>query len=66
MYLEECKYIVKEKKTNEYIKDDLEVSIDDSNNEENSNEEIFHEEDSNDEEEDFFGEVDNANSLTQK
>ena len=57
MYLEECKYIVKEKKTNEYIKNDLEVSF------ENSNEEIFHEEDSNDE---TFGEEDNANSLTQK
>ena len=63
MYLEECKYIVKEKKTNEYIKIDLEVSFDDSNNEKNSNEEIFHEEDSNDE---TFGEEDNANSLTQK
>ena len=48
MFLEECKYVVKEKKMLEYISDDREMSFDDSDrgdyNEENSNEENYNEE----------------------
>ena len=43
VFLEECKYIVKEKKMPEYISDGIKISYDDSDredsNEENSNEE---------------------------
>ena len=43
VFLEECKYIVKEKKMPEYISDCIKISYDDSDredsNEENSNEE---------------------------
>ena len=45
MFLEECKYVVKEKK----IIDDIEISSDsdrENSNEENSNEENFNEENS--------------------
>ena len=42
VFLEECKYVVKEKKMPEYITDDIEISSDDSDiedsDEENSNE----------------------------
>ena len=38
MFLEECKYIVKEKGMSEYINDDIEISYDDSDRE-NSDEE---------------------------
>ena len=53
VFLEECKYIVKEKKMSEYITDEIEISSDDSDrensdeensNEENSDEENFDEE----------------------
>ena len=39
VFLEECKYVVKEKKMPEYITDDIEISSDDSHRE-NSDEEI--------------------------
>ena len=43
MFLEECKYVVNEKKMSKFIADDIEISSDDSDrqnsNEENSNEE---------------------------
>ena len=43
VFLEECKYIVKEKEMPEYISDGIKISYDDSDredsNEENSNEE---------------------------
>ena len=43
VFLEECKYVVKEKKKSEFITDDTEISSDDSHkensDEENSNEE---------------------------
>ena len=43
MFLEESKYVVKEKKTSKFITDDIEISSDDSDmensDEENSNEE---------------------------
>ena len=39
MFLEECKFGVKEKKMPEYITDDIEISSDDSNRED-SDEEI--------------------------
>ena len=40
MFLEECKYVVKELNTSDYITDDINISSDDSDysNEENSNE----------------------------
>ena len=42
MFLEECKYVVKEKKTSKFITDDIEIYSDDSDmensDEENSNE----------------------------
>ena len=53
VFLEECKYIIKEKKMPEYITDKIEISSDDSDrensdevnsNEENSDEEHFDEE----------------------
>ena len=43
MYLEECKYVVKENKMPEYIIDNIEFSFDNSD-EENSDEEHFNEE----------------------
>ena len=53
VFLEECKYVVKEKKMPEYITDDIELSSDDSDkgdyDEENSNEENTYEESSNEE-----------------
>ena len=42
MFLEECKYIVKEKKMLGYIIDEIEISSDDSDAE-NSNKEKFNE-----------------------
>ena len=43
MFLEECKYVVKEKKMTEYVNDEIEFSYDDSDREdsdkENSDEE---------------------------
>ena len=50
MFLEECKYIVKEKKMPEYITDDIEISSEsdrEDSDEENSNEENPNEENSN-------------------
>ena len=52
MFLEECKYIVKEKKISQYITDDIEISSDsdrkysdeENSREENSDEENFIEE----------------------
>ena len=47
MFLEECKYFVKEKKIPEYIIDDREISSDsdrEDSDEENSDEENFNEE----------------------
>ena len=48
VFLEECKYVVKEKKMPEYITDDIEISSDDSDrehsNEENSDEENYNKE----------------------
>ena len=47
MFLEECKYVVKEKKVPEYITDDIEISSDSDgeiSNEENTDEENFDEE----------------------
>ena len=45
VFLEECKYVVKEKKTSKFIIDNIEISSDDSDkedsDEENSDEEIF-------------------------
>ena len=46
MFVEECKFVVKEKKMPEYITDDIEVSSDDSDREENSDEENSYEENS--------------------
>ena len=46
-FLEECKYVVKEKKTPEYITDDIEVSSD--SDREDSDEEISNEENSDEE-----------------
>ena len=40
MFLEECKYVVKEKKMPQYITENIEISSDDSN-EENSDEKNF-------------------------
>ena len=40
VFLEECKYVVKEKKMPQYITENIEISSDDSN-EENSDEENF-------------------------
>ena len=45
MFLEECKFGVKEKKMSEYITDDIEISSDDSNRED-SDEEISNRENS--------------------
>ena len=45
MFLEESKYVVKEKKSPKYIIDDIEISSD----EENANEQNFEEENSNEE-----------------
>ena len=51
MFVEECKYTVKEKKMPEYITDDIEVSSDDSDREDSdekfSNEENSDKENSN-------------------
>ena len=47
MFLEECKYVVKEKKIPKYIIDDIEISSDshrENSDEENSDEEISDEE----------------------
>ena len=33
VFLEECKYIIKDKKTNKYISNNLEISFDDSDKE---------------------------------
>ena len=47
MLLEECEYIIKEKKRSEDITDDIEISDDsdeENSDEENSNEENFNEE----------------------
>ena len=48
IFLEECKFVVKEKKMSEYITDDIETSSDDSDredsDEENSDEEKFYKE----------------------
>ena len=45
VFLEECKYVLKEKKTSKYVTDDIEISSDDSDkensDEENSNEENY-------------------------
>ena len=53
VFLEECKYVVKEKKISEYIIEDIELSSDGSDrqdsNEENSNEQNSDEENSNEE-----------------
>ena len=43
VFLEECKYVVKEKKTSEFATDDIEISSDDSDRE-NSDEEKSNEE----------------------
>ena len=44
MFLEECKYVVKEKKTPEYITNETDISSDEENsNEESSAEENFSE-----------------------
>ena len=52
-FLEECKYIVKERKMSEYITDNTEISSDDSDrgdyNEENSDEENSDKENSDEE-----------------
>ena len=48
VFVEECKYAVKEKKMSEYITDDIETSSDDSDRED-SNEENTDEENSNEE-----------------
>ena len=48
MCLEECKFVVKEKKMPEYIADDIEISSDDSDRED-SDEEISDEENSDEE-----------------
>ena len=48
VFLEECKYIIKEKKMSEYITGDIEISSDDSDredyDEENFDDENFEEE----------------------
>ena len=47
MFLQECKYVAKERKTPEYITDNIETSSDShtkDSDEENSNEENFDEE----------------------
>ena len=36
VFVEECKYVAKEKKTPEYITEDIDISSDDSDREENS------------------------------
>ena len=44
MFLEECKYVVKEKKMPKYIIDDLEISSDsdrENSDEENSSDEVY-------------------------
>ena len=43
MFVEECKYVVQEKKMPEYINDDIEIFSDDSDRED-SGEQIFNEE----------------------
>ena len=48
MFLEECKYVVKEKKLDEYITNDIDISSNDSD-EENSDEENSVDEKSNEE-----------------
>ena len=40
IFLEECKYFVKEKKMSEYITDDIEISFDDSGREDSDEENI--------------------------
>ena len=47
MLLEECKYVVKEKKISEYINDNIEISSD--SDRDDSEEEIFNEENSDEE-----------------
>ena len=47
MFLEECKYVVKEKKIPKYIIDDIEISSD--SHKENSDEKNFDEENSDEE-----------------
>ena len=52
MFLEECKYVVEEKKMREYITNSIEISSDfdsEDSDEENSNEENFDEESLDDE-----------------
>ena len=49
VFLEECKYVVKEKKMPEYITDDIEISDREDSHEENSNEENSDEKNSNEE-----------------
>ena len=44
VFLEECKYVIKEKKMPEYITDDIEISSDSGR--EDSDKEIFNEENS--------------------
>ena len=44
VFLEECKYVIKEKKMPEYITDDIEISSD--SDREDSDKEIFNEENS--------------------
>ena len=59
MFLEQCKYVVKEKKMSQYIFDDIEISsVSDKENsdEENSDKENSNEESSNDFDEEYFDE----------
>ena len=52
MFLEECKYVVKEKKISKYIIDDIEISSDsdrENSDEENSDEKNFDEDNSDEE-----------------
>ena len=49
VFLEECKYVVNEKKMPEYITDDIEISDREDSHEENSNEENSDEKNSNEE-----------------
>ena len=47
MFLEECKYVIKEKKIPEYIIDDIEIFFDsdkENSDEENSDDENYNEE----------------------
>ena len=62
MFLEECKYVVKEKKMSQYIFDHIEISSD--SDEENSDKENSNEESSNDFDEEYFDE-ENADEKNQ-